>query len=104
MDKTDYEIILNNKLIPYSGEQKQNLLNNYYQDILDEITESETMPTDLELDNRIIAEKLVKSQEWPIKDASLKKRSLAFIIDLPFSLLLGYMIFTLYIYIFTSYE
>lgn len=110
MDISDYETILNNKikkinrLIPYSGQTKQNLLNNYYKDIMEEISETKTIPADLELDNRIIAEKLVKSQEWPIKNASLKKRSLAFIIDLPFSLFVGFILYVLFIVIISFYD
>lgn len=107
MNKSDYEAILDrkikkiNRLIPYSGELKQKLLRNYQKDLLEEISESDTIPLDLELKPRIIAKKLVKSQEWPIKDASLKKRSLAFAFDLPFSLLFGFIIF-IYIYSFLA--
>ena len=110
MDKSEYENILNRKmkkisqLLPYSKSLKKNLLDNYNKDILEEIDESSKIPEDLQLEPRQIAEKLAKSQEWPIKNTSLKKRTLAFIIDIPFSLIIGFIFWVLFYQVIILYD
>ena len=93
-----------NKLIPYPKGLKYKLLNNYYKDLQEEITETSKLPTDMQVGSRNIAEKLVKSRNWPIKDASLKKRTFAYLIDIPFSLIFSLVAFYIFIGLFTLYD
>ena len=92
------------KLLPYPKSLKKNLINNYVQDINEEINESNKIPSDLLINPRKVAEQLAKSQEWPIKNASLTKRFLAFIIDLPFSLMIGLIIWILFYQVLVLYD
>ncbi len=88
-----------NKLLPYPQKAKENLINNYFQDLKEEIGESDEIPPDLLINSRQIAKQLAKSQEWPIINASLIKRSIAYIIDLFFSLFFGIMGLIIYFFL-----
>ena len=93
-----------NKLIPYPKNLKNKLLNNYFKDLQEEITETSKLPDDLKLGSRILAQKLAKSLDWPVNDASLKKRTLAYMIDLPFSFIFSLLIYIVFLFLFNLYN